>query len=472
MPLPSRLVILALVSAAACGPSSPRSASDQKARDVPRTCAIRLPPRTAALPAAPSTGAAQPEPSRAIVHVEMPLARLRDELEHAVPQRVAEVRGEDAGIAGSVDYHADRGPFTSAVEGGALVIRTTIRAKAQLCAKGSCYAGCEPEAIATARVPLALTPEYAFAPSRVEVTFTRACSIKALGGFLTVDVTPMVAARVQPSLRRVEQEIDRRLPAPRPHVDRMWAELSRARPLPLGACALPRPRGIVQGPMAGRGDALVGRFAVVAEPEIRAPCGDAQGPAPPLPPLAHDPGLPEEDALLASMATPLDRAGAALEGDGPIETRARALVKRAVVTPALEGRATFDLELEGEVCGQVALTSALAWAKTGDRIVLSDPALVEGEGARLAAASFDGAALTREVGRVVDLPALLPPSAIEGLVPEISRAASDPSLAVEARVAKAEPRDVAVRDGRLVARVAVKGRVDVRVLGGGAPPGK
>ena len=456
-----RLLLLALLASGACKPSAPAAPAKPKAADVPRTCSVRLPPRAGVLPTAAAAEPAPSTPSRAVVHVEVSLARIREELERAVAPRVADVRDQDIGVAGSLRYHADRGPFTLAVEGGEIVVRTPVRAHAEACAKGSCYASCDPEAVATARVPLALRADYTFSPSRVDVAFTRGCSLRALGGLLKIDVTPMVAARVRPSLARVEQEINARLPSPRPQVERLWAELARVRPLPLGACASPRPRGIVQGPMSGRGETLVGRFAVVAEPEIEAPCTATPTAAPPLPPLTQDPAMPDEDDLVVTMVTPLTRAAAGLEGDGPLEMRARAVVKRADVRPSGAGKALFDVELEGEVCGNVAVLAGLAWAKGADHITLTQAELAPGERERLEAAKLDPDALPRELARVVDVPALLPPSAVEALVPEIARGVSDASFALSAKVSKAEPRDVSVRGPSVAARVAVKGRIDI-----------
>ena len=213
--------------------------------------------------------------------------------------------------------------------------------------------------------------------------------------------------------------------------------------------------------MSGRGETLVGRFAVVAEPEIEAPCTATPAAAPPLPPLTQDPAMPDEDDLVVTMVTPLTRAAAGLEGDGPLEMRARAVVKRADVRPSGAGKALFDVELEGEVCGNVAVLAGLAWAKGADHITLTQAELAPGERERLEAAKLDPDVLPRELARVVDVPALLPPSAVEALVPEIARGVSDASFALSAKVSKAAPRDVSVRGPSVAARVAVKGRIDI-----------
>ncbi|MCA9591483.1 MAG: hypothetical protein KC657_39580, partial [Myxococcales bacterium] len=112
----ARLLLLALLASGACKPSAPAAPAKPKAADVPRTCSVRLPPRAGVLPTAAAAEPAPSTPSRAVVHVEVSLARIREELERAVAPRVADVRDQDIGVAGSLRYHADRGPFTLAVE--------------------------------------------------------------------------------------------------------------------------------------------------------------------------------------------------------------------------------------------------------------------------------------------------------------------------------------------------------------------
>ncbi|MCP6726316.1 DUF4403 family protein, partial [Klebsiella pneumoniae] len=78
-----------------------------------------------------------------------------------------------------------------------------------------------------------LLPEYRFAPSHVTFAFTKGCEVRALGGALKLDVTPMLKDAMAPSLHRVEQEIDGKLPPLRPQAERLWAELGKTRSLPL-----------------------------------------------------------------------------------------------------------------------------------------------------------------------------------------------------------------------------------------------
>lgn len=230
-----------------------RDAPSERPVPVADTCRVQLGPRSNALdPALPAP--VPPSPSRSsrlVAHVELRLASLAKELEAKVPARLAEERNKGIGIGGHLNYVVDRGPFSVAVEGDSLVVRTDVRSRAEACRGNSCYASCEPQGRATATVPLRLTPDYRFAPSRVSFAFTRGCEVRALGGMLKIDVTPTIQAQLAPSLRRVEQEIDGKLPPLRPQAERLWSELGKQRSLPLGGCVVTNPRGIVEGPVSG-----------------------------------------------------------------------------------------------------------------------------------------------------------------------------------------------------------------------------
>lgn len=396
---------------------------------------------TVATRAGPSTAPNGPPPppvhaSRIIAHVEMKLAPVVAELEKNVPRRVAEERGRDIGVAGSLNVTVDRGPFTATVEGESLLVRTELRGHAEACAKGSCYAGCDPVAIATAAVPLRLTPDYRFAPSRVSVSFTRGCRIRALGGFVTVDVTDAIEKPLGPALRRVEHQIDARIPQPRPHVERMWTELNTPRSLPLGACAVVNPRALVQGPMTGAPGSVRMRFGLAALPELRTRCGDPP-PAVALPSLAHDPQLPAEDDLVVALVWPLTKVSSSLASSDPFMhegARVRVADAKAV---AANADLDVDLVLRGEACGPLALRTAVAWKEDGTALVMTELA--------------DGPRIQPPVQ----------PESLKTMIPEVASALSDPSALLKARVAEAKPLEGWARGEDLVATVRVRGAIDI-----------
>lgn len=373
-----------------------------------------------------------------IAHVDMRLATLAQELDARVPRRVAEERNRGIGVAGHLNYSVDRGPFAVAIEGESLLVRTELRGHAEACASGRCYASCDPVAIATASVPLRLTPEWRFSPSRVSVAFTRGCQVRALGGFVRIDVTPTIEGQMGPALRRVEQEIDGRLPQPRPQAERLWKELSAPRPLPLGSCVVVNPRGIVQGPMTAAGTTLRVRFGLVASPELRTRCGDPPATTP-LPPLAHDPRLPAEDDLVVAIVSPIASSMASLAPSDPFEwDGSRVRITKATAVSA--GAALdVDLSLRGEACGELATRTPLAWTDDGKAIRFTSPELATGP----------------------RIPVALSADALRDLVPQLASSLSDPSVDVKATIKEAKPLSVYARGDDLAATVRVRGTVDI-----------
>lgn len=414
----------------ACGPKDP-STSPAPGAALEETCKTTI----AARPR-PSGPASPPPPpptsSRLIAHVEMKLAPVTSELEKSIPRRVADERGRDIGVAGSLNVTVDRGPVGASIEGENLVIRTELRARAEACAKGRCYASCDPVANATATVPLRLTPDYRFAPSRVSVAFIRGCKIRVLGGFVTVDVTPTIQGMLGDELRGIERQIDARIPQPRPQVERLWKELNTPRELPLGACAVVNPRGLVQGPMQGAPGSVRMRFGLDALPELRTHCGDPP-PALPLPKLAHDPRMPEEEDLVVAFVWPLTKVASQIAGSDPFDfegSRVRATNAKAASAGA---DVDLDLVLRGEACGEVALRAAPKWSDDGTAVVLGGPRV----------------------------PPPVQAEALKTMIPAVASSLSDPSVSLKATVKDAKPIASFARGEDLVATVRVRGSIAI-----------
>ncbi len=373
-----------------------------------------------------------------IAHVDMRLATLAQELDARVPRRVADEKNRGIGMAGHLNYTVDRGPFAVAIEGESLLVRTELRGHAEACASGRCYASCDPTAIATATVPLRLTPEWRFSPSRVNVAFTRGCQVKALGGFVRIDVTPTIEGQMGPALRRVEQEIDGRLPQPRPQAERLWRELSAPRPLPLGSCVVVNPRSIVQGPMTAAGTTLRVRFGLVAAPELRTRCGDPPATTA-LPPLAHDPKMPVEDDLVVAIVSPIASAMASLAPSDPFDldgSRVR-ITKAAAVSAG--AALDLDLSLRGEACGELAARSPVAWTDDGKALRFTSP----------------------ELATLPRIAAALSAETLRDVVPQLASSLSDPSVEVKATVKDAKPLAAYARGDDLAATVRIRGAVNI-----------
>jgi hypothetical protein len=433
------------------------------------TCKATLPPRgvLADLPAPPFV----PERSTILVNAELPLATLRQALEAKVARRVAEEHDHDIGVAGRLEYAVDRGPFTVSVQGDSLLVESLLKIQARACAKGSCYAGCDPEARVSAGVPLRLGADYKFRGSRVKIEVTRGCEIRALAGLLRVDLTPILQARIAQEHGRFESAIDRELPDLRPEAERQWTEAQRARPLAFGACAVLAPEGLVQGVPSGAGEIARLRFGILARPEVRMRCGEAARPLP-LPPLRDDETLAQEGDVHLSVVLPPEAAANAIAGAGEVIDLGRG---RARVASASGSAQALELQLMGEVCGAAAVRPLNAWWGEDGRSVHLAATLAPGEDARFASSSLDGAAVARSVERAA-IPVALAPDALRSTLPDLARALSDPRAVgsgagapraasgweVSATVSDARPQGAGLRADGIVAVVRIRGAVFIR----------
>jgi hypothetical protein len=438
---------------------------------IAETCASRLPPRAAAAPAV--SGAAPPfaaPRSTIVVNVEVPLAGIRQALEAKVPRRVAEERDHDIGAAGRLEYTVDRGPFTVRVENATLVVEANLQGRAQACAKGRCYAGCAPEARITAKVPLHLGADYKLRSSEVRIDMTKGCEVRTLGGFLTVDVTPMLRGALAVQSHGVQASIDRELPDLGPEAARLWTELGKTRPLPLGMCVALAPEEITQGPASGTAEVARLRFGLIARPEVRVRCagggagsGTGTGTAMAtavrkMPSLRDDPALAAIGDVHLAIVLPEDAAARAVERADVIEFGGR----RARVTKASGDLASgIVLELGGEVCGEVGTSAGgLAWTDA-QSLHLTGSALLPGDLERLAAAQLDAARIAAAVEHApIALPIAV--SALESTLPELARGMSDDKVTVSATVDSAGPEAAGLRGAELVATALVRGAVTLR----------
>jgi len=411
-----------------------------------------------------------------VVHAEVPLAGIKQALEGKVPRRVAEERDHDLGAAGRLEYTVDRGQFTVRVEKDALVVEAPLQGRAQACAKGRCYAGCAPEARVSAKVPLRLGADYKFHSSEVRIEVTKGCEVRALGGLLTIDVTPVLRSALAAQSRNLQASIDRELPDLRPEATRLWAELGKTRDLPLGMCVGLLPEEITQGPASGTAESARLRFGLLARPEVRVRCtgpivaalvrapGTAPGlavpgaPAPPrpLPPLRDDPSLPASGDVHLAIVLPDDAAARSISSAAEVIDLGghRARINRATGDLA----SGLLVELSGEVCGDARVSATgLAWADA-QSVHLTGAAPMAGEGERLSSAALEPASLSAAVEHApIALPIAV--SALQSTLPELARGMSDDKLTVSATVESAAPEAAGLRGADLVAVALLRGSV-------------
>ncbi len=439
-----------LFVAAACG----RGSNDPAPASAPaETCAVTIPPGEIAPAPAPPFSVPR---SRVVVEAELRLGNLQRELDKKVPPRVAEERNHDVGMAGHVNYTVDRGPFTTKVEGDRLLVETPLHARAEICASGRCYADCTPEARAVAAIPLRLTPEYRFAPSKVTIVVTRGCELRALGGMVRIDITGMLAPELRKRMGSVEREIDGKMP--QLHPDRMWRELSMPRKLPLGGCFLLKPLAVTQGPVSGTAELLHVRFAIAAEPEISGrPCDGGAPPGPP-PPLVWDPAIPKESDVHLALVSPMSQAAAALTTLPSIDLHGA----RVRIAAADARGARFVADLRGEACGLVGLDAGLRWSDDGRSVRLSSVKLAEPDRVRRASASVDWDALARAVEKDASIAPLATPEDLRSALPALASLVNDPDAAIGVTIDSAQGEAAGVRGDAMVAVVGLKGGLVVR----------
>jgi len=429
----------------------------------PQECAVQLPP----VQASPTALALPPlraaRESQIVVHAEAQLSTLSRELEQRIQKRLAEGRFR-IGPGGTVSYSAERGALSLSVTSTSLLIETPVTARAEACRGSGCYASCEPQALVRATVPLLLRPDYRFEPSAISLRFTRGCKVQALGGLLSIDLTPTLESGLRPELAKVSRQIDEELPDLRADIERGWAELALPRPLPLSGCVLLQPRAIVQGAFTPSTSVLRANFAVLATPELRSRCGD-DAPPQPLPALERDLALPEEGAVLLGMVTPLEGFERSLLAAAPVHASQRTLRVTGARVAARASDVDVTFALGGDVCGSTTVGATPDFSGDGQLIVLGRATLSTAERERWQANELDGQAVMTALVASSHVTPLLSVSAFRGAAPALAQALSRPSLQIKAQVSSARAAGAAARGDDLVAWVEARGSVTLEPKG-------
>ncbi len=449
-------LLLATFLAACAGSPSTEPVVPEAAASV-AACTRQLGQRASTRPPVQLTPPIATPPSRLIVEARLPLARLAAELSRNVAPRLAEGSGVKIGPAGVLNYSVDRGDFSLSIADGLLLVEAPLYGRAEACKGRRCYAACEPRALVRAGIPLWLRPDYRFDRSQISLEFTQGCKVRAFGGMLRIDVTPMLRSAVAPQLERVRREIDSRLPDVRADVERAWRQVSAPRELPLGGCLVVEPAGLVQGPMQESSGMVHARFALLARPELRADCGSAPPHSVPLPPLSADPALPEEDSVTFGMVQPLTGLALAFEAATPVAGAGPRLRVSEATIEARGKRVFAELTLEGDLCGAVALQAKPKFSGEGDVIELTAGKLDAGESERVRAAGLDPAELARQLTQLPRVAVPLSVSMLRLAPPALAALFSDPEFSLSARVSKVRAAGATARAESLVAWVEARG---------------
>lgn len=404
------------------------------------TCAERL---------APGDEEGEPPPawtpprSRVVVDVRVETGAILAGLDRAIPRRVVEQRGIDAGPAGRLDVVVDRGPFSVSLAGDDLVLDVDLAGSARVCkplGPLGCvgWASCDPSAHARAAVRLVLDASLGVPPSSVAIPITRPCTLTALG----VDVTARVQREADARARSIRDEIDRGVPIVAPLVRSLWQALAASVPIGAATCARVRPTDLVQsGPRRDEGALAIG-LGVEGEVVVETPCRPApQATAAPPPRLDRSiaPGVSLIVPVVASWEEIGRRVARALAA-----TEAHAGPERVRITDVHARPAGAGVRLEvafvGRVCGVVSLDGAPIVSASGEvRFDALSPSSTELQRVRDAAPSLDVGAFGRSLAAVLRLPPSLDVAAVPRRLDSVVRAllpkaaAGDPEVTVAMR---------------------------------------
>ncbi len=423
-------------------------------------CTVELPARSATAVVHETKALIRAgEPSLIVVNAEVALLPLAQTLGSRIKQRLAEGRA-GIGLGGTVTYSVDRGALALSVTKTALVVEAPVQARAEACRGRNCYASCEPEARVRAEVSLLLGADYRFKPAVVSLRFTKGCKVQALGGLLTVDVTPTIENELEPELAKVSKEIDRQMPDVRGEVEKAWAELATPRALPLLGCVLVQPSGVVQGPLLASNQVLRARFAIRAMPELRSDCGATAAP-PPLPPLVTDLSLPDDGVVQLGLVTPLSALAHASEAAATQVAGKRVRATRATAT-ARGSDVDLDLVLGGDVCGNLAFSASPDFSGAGQFIGLKSASLVASERERLTKSELEPDHFVRALSALPQVAPLLSVSGFREAAPTLASALSQPSLDVSAKIVSTRAAGAAARGPELVAWLEARGSITLK----------
>ena len=449
-------IAVALLLVTACGPGAKNGGQGGELRVCAAKLADRAPPIGA--PALVDPPFVAPT-STVVVHAQIPVAIVQRALESKVPHRVAEEKDHDIGVAGRLEYTADRGPFRVSVKGDALVVATTVDIQARACAKGSCYASCEPRAEVTSQVPLRLGADYKFRNPAVGIQLVRGCQVKALGGFATIDVTPQIDSALQATRPRLEQEIRSQLPDLRPEVDRMWKDLTQAKQLPLGACIHVMPEHLVQGKPGGDANTAELSFGLTAHPELETHCGPNPPHTPVLPPLRDDDTLPREGSVYLAVVMPKEAPAASMEGGDVDLGGFKAHVAHAQGNTA-QG---LTFTLTQEACGSLTVqANTAAWSQDGKSVHLAHTVLFDGDAARITAAQGNPDAWLKGF-ESMPIPVPISATDLGSMIPDMAKGESSNQVDVSATISSSAPDSAGLRGkGDVLAVTLLKGAVNLR----------
>jgi hypothetical protein len=322
--------------------------------------------------AQPAVGSPPPgqAPSLIEIPVRIPLERLYELAEREMPRQAGNWRGWRQTYGVDTRYRAWRGPLQFSLRGEVLTVQAHVRYWIQahkevlgtLDLESSCGVDEPPrQAVIGVQIRLGWGPDWMLRPAfRVLPTrFLDRCEMT----IADIDVTPLIGKEFQQQLeermRAALAGLAPRLQAIRGQAERDWSLLQEPVALWADQWLLLRPRGVALSPLAGVGNRLDAKLAVLLAPEVVSGARPDSG-GRPLPPLLRY--YPRAPGLHLRLTVELDytdlgRAMTEMLADQTIEIGAHRAHIDAIALTGQGQEIRAELKLGGPAAGEAVLTA-------------------------------------------------------------------------------------------------------------------
>lgn len=334
--------------------------------------------------AANAAAAADP-PSIIELPVRIPLEPLFEAAEREVPQQAGHWRSWQKNHGISSRYRAWRGPLAFRMTGDTLQVEAHVRYQVMarktllgaVTLKSSCGVDEPPrQAIIGVRLRLGWGPDWVLRPALqiLPTRFLDPCEMT----IANIDVTPLVERefrrQLQEKLRTALQQLAPYVHAIRQQAVRNWALLQQPVALGKEQWLLLHPAGISLSPLAGHGDTLETRLAMVLQPALVTGPRPAAGNAPLPPPALH---YPQTAGLNLRLAIGIDYAelGERLAAElarHPARIGSEPVGIGAVQLSGAGQHIRLEAELAGASAGRLQISARLAYEPRTRQLQLDD----------------------------------------------------------------------------------------------------
>jgi hypothetical protein len=324
-------------------------------------------------------------PSIVEIPLRISLDRLFEVAEQEMPREAGNWRTwrETHGV--NTKYHAWRGPLYLAMHGQVLTVQAQvaywIRAHKQVLGVLDLESSCGVEeplrrAIIGVQIRLDWSPDWTLRPLfRVMTTrFLDRCEMT----LAEIDVTPLIAREFQKQLqermRAALRTLAPRLAGIRQQVERNWLLLQQPVQLQADEWLSLNPAGVALSPLAGQGNTLDARLAVLMKPQVLTDPEPVSHPRP-LPPLQRY--YPRSAGLNLKLFVDVDYDGLngvlsrELSGE-PLDIKGRRLTIESLKMGGQGQEIHVDARLGGDFAGDVRLRAEMRFAPETQQLLVQN----------------------------------------------------------------------------------------------------